>query len=187
MVKTIEIEKIKFKELAAAIKVLNDSGKMDPKIPTVAKSKDELVQLFVDGVQAIPDDANGDWTGPAPAAVYYQKITIAEEVSVPPKAEKAIKEPKALKEKKEKVVKEPKEKVPGKKSRLEVTGESLKGQLEDDDSIPVSDAVAAADKAYALETGKANEKEAKWAMNVTLSVLKGFGTITVADGIILKA
>lgn len=96
-VKTIELAKINFKELAAAIKVLNDSGELKEKINTVGTAKDKLVAAFIDGVQSIPDDKNGDWTGPEAAAVYYQKIVIPEEeAEVPPKAkaEKA-KDPKA--------------------------------------------------------------------------------------------
>jgi len=97
-VKTIELARINFKELAAAIKVLNDSGELKEKINTVGTAKDKLVAAFIDGVQSIPDDKNGDWTGPEAAAAYYQKIVVPEEeAEVPPKEAKAGKAPKAPK------------------------------------------------------------------------------------------
>lgn len=71
----IPIDQIKFKELAAAIKVLNESGLVEKKIPTVGVSRDELVKQFVNAVQAIPDDPDtGDWTGPAEVGNYYMSL-----------------------------------------------------------------------------------------------------------------
>lgn len=110
-VKTIELAKINFKELAAAIKELNDSGKLKERINTVGTSKDKLVKAFIDGVQSIPDDKEGDWMGPEPVAAYYQKITLAEEEALPdPKKEKAVKADEAPK--KDKPTKERSAKAP---------------------------------------------------------------------------
>ncbi|MBU0778311.1 hypothetical protein KKH23_10090 [Patescibacteria group bacterium] len=107
----IEIKQIKFKELAAAVKVLNDSGFLKEAIPTVGQSKEAIVRAFVRSVQAIPDDADGNWTGPAEVADYYEKIVILPPPAVvaeekKEKNEKAKKEPKEKKELKEKIPKE---------------------------------------------------------------------------------
>jgi hypothetical protein len=72
--KLIEMGEIKFKELAANIKVLNDSGMISEKINAIGKTKGELVDLFVDRVQGIPDDENGNWTGPEEVAAYYMTL-----------------------------------------------------------------------------------------------------------------
>jgi hypothetical protein len=111
MVKTIEQEKIKFKELAKAIKALNDSDLLETKIATVGKAKEELVKLFIAGVQAVPDDADGNWTGPDEVAAYYMEITVAEEVAEQPVDVKTKKAPKAEKEKAPKAAKEKAPKV----------------------------------------------------------------------------
>ena len=179
MVKTIEMEKIKFKELALAVKQLNECDLLKSKINTVGKSKEEIVNLFIDGVQSIPDDAEGNWNGPEAAALYYQSIVVPEEVADNPKKEKG--EPKAAKKKSG----APKAEKAAKKNRIEATGECLFACL-GSGSANVDDVATAANAFYAKEGGKANEKEAKWALNVALSVLKGFGAISVADGVITK-
>jgi hypothetical protein len=69
-----DLGEIKFKELAVEMKRLNDSGLIAEKINAVGKTKEELVDLFVKAVQAIPDDENGNWTGPAETAEYYMSI-----------------------------------------------------------------------------------------------------------------
>jgi hypothetical protein len=74
MAKTIELEKIKFKELAAAIKAINDSGVIENKIMTIGKTKEDLVKTFIDTIQSIPDGEDGSWTGPEAAGEYYNKI-----------------------------------------------------------------------------------------------------------------
>ena len=176
MVKTIEIGKIQFKELAAAVKDLNACELLTPKIVTVGKSKQEIVDDFIKGVLSIPDDDQGNWKGPESVAVYYQKITVAEVVEKTPEKSKATKEPKAPKP-----AKEPKAPKPAKKNRLEVTGETILSSL-NTSGVEVAAIVKAADEAYAKEGGKSNEKESKWATNVALSVLKGFGAIRLDDG-----
>jgi len=185
MVKTIEIGKIQFKELAAAVKDLNACELLTPKIVTVGKSKQEIVDDFIKGVLSIPDDDQGNWKGPESVAVYYQKITVAEVVEKTPEKSKATKEPKAPKPAKEpkapKPAKEPKAPKPAKKNRLEVTGETILSSL-NTSGVEVAAIVKAADEAYAKEGGKSNEKESKWATNVALSVLKGFGAIRLDDG-----
>lgn len=72
--KLIEMGDIKFKELASEIKRLNDSGLVEQKINAVGKTKEELVDLFVKAVQAIPDDADGNWAGPEETAKYYMTL-----------------------------------------------------------------------------------------------------------------
>lgn len=178
MVKTIEQEKIKFKELALAVKFLNTCDLLKNKINTVGKSKEEIVALFIDGVQSIPDDAEGNWNGPEEAALYYQSIVVPDEVPV--KEEKKTAAPKAEKKKAA-----PKAEKGAKKNRIEATGECLFACL-GSGSVSVDDAVVAANTFYSKEGGKGNEKEAKWALNVALSALKGFGVISVADGMITK-
>jgi len=73
-VRLIEMKKIKFKELAEEIKRLNDSGLLKKEIKTVGKTKEVLVDLFVEAVQSIPDDVDGDWTGPEETAEYYMSL-----------------------------------------------------------------------------------------------------------------
>lgn len=107
----VSMELIKFKELAAAVKTLNDSGLVEKQIMTVGQTKESIVKSFVSAVQAIPDDAEGNWTGPVEVAEYYEKIVVKEPQSTD-KKDKTTKEKKEkpTKEKKEKVVKEKKEK-----------------------------------------------------------------------------
>ena len=109
----VVMESIKFKELAAAVKLLNDSGLVEKPILTIGQTKEMIVKTFVAAVQAIPDDENGDWTGPAEVAEYYEKIVAKEPDPKKKGGDKMTKE-KAPKEKKEKVKKE---KVEGQESR----------------------------------------------------------------------
>jgi hypothetical protein len=110
--KLIEMGEIKFKELSANIKILNDSGFIDDKkINAVGKTKEELVDLFVKAVQGIPDDKNGDWPGPEAVALYYMSLLAPDDKKE--KGEKANKKKKAVetdKKEKEKVVQVPKAK-----------------------------------------------------------------------------
>jgi hypothetical protein len=105
----ISMEMIKFKQLSAAVKILNDSKLLPKPIMTVGQTKELIVKAFVDAVQSIPDDKDGNWTGPVEVATYYSEIVVPEPVAD---------EPKAKKEKGEKKAKAPKEpKVPGAESR----------------------------------------------------------------------
>ena len=179
-VKTIEVEKIKFKELAKAIKELNDSGKLENKIITVGKSKDDLIKSFLENVQAIPDDDEGNWTGPEAAAVYYQAITIAEEVAEkPPKAEKAKKEPKAPKEPKVK-----KEKPLRGKTRVESFCDSI-NQLKG--ACTIDELVIATNNDYMASGGKDNAKQTKHLISVMMPVAIRFGKVRVDGNNILPA
>lgn len=110
--KLVSMDQIKFKELATAIKALNTSAPVEngiiQKIATVGKSKEELVRMFLDAVQTIPDDPEtGEWAGPDAAGDYYNKIMVEQPDEPAPTtgAEKPVKE------KKEKEPKEKKEKV----------------------------------------------------------------------------
>jgi hypothetical protein len=101
----VDIKEIKFKELAAAVAVLNESGLLKELIKTVGVTKEAIVKSFVAGVQSISDDKDGNWTGPQEAADYYGKIVIPDKTKEEEKSSKK-KGSKAPKEKKEKVVKE---------------------------------------------------------------------------------
>jgi len=122
----VDVKEIKFKELAAAVKVLNDSGLLIKTIATVGVTKEVIVKAFVEGVQSIPDDQDGNWTGPEDVADYYSKIVLPDPETEPGK--KKEKEPKAQKEKKEKV---PKEKGEKSKSSLEVMKELIANKASD--------------------------------------------------------
>lgn len=179
-VKAIAMENIKFKELAAQIKVLNDSKLLEKPIATVGASKEILVAAFMAAVLAIPDDAKGDWTGPNSVAEYYQKITIADVPATATKPGKPAKAPKA-----EKAPKEPKEPKPAKerkKGRLFISAAVLanaSGQT-------VKELTDLADAEYVKEGGKANDKEASWAMKTVLASVEAFDILTVVDGTVTR-
>jgi hypothetical protein len=118
----VDVKEIKFKELAAAVKVLNDSGLLVKTIATVGVTKEAIVKAFVEGVQSVPDDQDGNWTGPEEVADYYSKIVIPD-----PGIETGKKE-KVPKEKKEKV---PKQKGEKSKSSLEVMKELIANKASD--------------------------------------------------------
>ena len=165
MVKTIEIEKIKFKELATAIKVLNESGLLEEKIATVGKSKDELVKLFIGAVQAVPDDAEGNWTGPAAVAEYYQSIVVTDAVEAP---EEKQKKEKAPKEKKEKAPKE-------EKGRLDMTLQAIKDK--GNEPFKREDIANIASAAYEALGGRNNPTEANWKVTVVTKILLYFDVL----------
>jgi len=125
---------VKFKELAAAVKLLNDSGLLEKPILTVGVSKEVIINEFLKGVLAVPDDKEGNWTGPKEVAEYYEKIVlpdpkvVEEEKKMADKKEKKEKAPKVPKEKKEKKEKAPKEKV---KSSVEVMKDLLNEKATD--------------------------------------------------------
>jgi hypothetical protein len=56
MLKTGEI---KLKQLAAAVKILNDSGLTKEKIKIIGQEKETIVKAFVEAVKAIPGGADG--------------------------------------------------------------------------------------------------------------------------------
>lgn len=119
----VKMEEIKFKELAAAVKLLNDSGclKDDGKVVTVGQTKDKIVADFVKAVQSVSDDAEGNWKGPEAVADYYNKIVQPEPEPEPKakakaaeKAKTSAKEPDkkpAAKESDKKATKEPDKKA----------------------------------------------------------------------------
>lgn len=76
---TIDLKEIKFKELSAAVKALNESGCLEEKILTAGVSKEALVEKFLAAVEGIPDNDKGEWTGPEAAGDYYNRIVITEE------------------------------------------------------------------------------------------------------------
>lgn len=122
----IEMSKIKFKELSEHVKLLNETGLLEKQVPLVGKTKEDIVKLFVAAVQSVPDDDDGNWTGPVKVADYYSKIVVpkasptaeeAEEEAEPESEEEPEEtEAKPKKEKKEKPVKKEKkekeEKIP---------------------------------------------------------------------------
>lgn len=79
---TIDLKEIKFKELSAAVKALNESGCLEEKILTVGVSKEALVEKFLAAVEGIPDNNKDEWTGPKEAGEYYNKIVVIEEGAV---------------------------------------------------------------------------------------------------------
>lgn len=107
---TIDLKEIKFKELSAAVKALNESGCLEEKILTVGVSKEALVEKFLAAIEGIPDNDKGEWTGPEVAGNYYNKIVIAENDIVDAINEKSIEEePEVIEEtieKKEKIIEE---------------------------------------------------------------------------------
>ena len=165
-VQIAKMEEIKFKELAGVIKILNDSGKLDNKIPTVSKTKEDLVASFVAAVQAIPDDAEGNWTGPDAAALYYQKITIPEAV-----AEKAKKDKPAPKAK---AGKEPK--APVEKKDVYTRIASIVDTIKANGNKVTENLAKEADALYVEKSGKnTNEKESKWAQGMVVKSLEAWG------------
>ncbi|MDD5053497.1 MAG: hypothetical protein PHO27_12250 [Sulfuricurvum sp.] len=100
--KLVDMKEIRFKDLAVEVKRLNDSGILADKIPgLVGKSKEEVVDLFVKAVQSIPDDENGNWTGPKETGTYYMSLLVAEEKKdVPVSKESTSKKPHAKEKKK---------------------------------------------------------------------------------------
>ena len=174
----VSMEQIKFKELSAAVKVLNESGCLKTAILTVGKTKEDIVNAFVKGVQETPDDENGNWTGPEATAAYYNTIMLPDEPEKKPEAKE--------KKKKGEEPEKKKSEAPAKKNRLVVTGEVLTSLLE---KGPIKQAVfiETANQAYAKESGSVNEKEATWAAKVAISVLSGFGAIKVSEDEISKA
>uniref|UniRef100_A0A6M3LV04 Uncharacterized protein n=1 Tax=viral metagenome TaxID=1070528 RepID=A0A6M3LV04_9ZZZZ len=100
----VKMEEIKFKELAAAVKILNDSKLLEKPIATVGTTKEAIVNDFIKAVQLIPDDEDGNWTGPVEVANYYTSILVVpppEETKGKTKEEKAPKVPKVPGEKTE--------------------------------------------------------------------------------------
>ena len=128
----VDVKTIKFKELSAAVKMLNDSGLLKDPIKTVGVTKETIIKEFVAGVQSVPDDKEGNWTGPVEVANYYGSIVVPD-----PKVVEAEKKEKAPKEKKEKVAKE--KKAPGEKSKssLEIMKELLAKKASEDEITKV--------------------------------------------------
>lgn len=50
----MKTEEIKLKELAAAVKILNDSGLIKEKVKIIGQAKEIVVKAFVEAVKAIP-------------------------------------------------------------------------------------------------------------------------------------
>jgi hypothetical protein len=174
--KTVDMGQIKFKELAVAIKVLNDSGLLAEKIPTVGKSKDKLVDAFILGVQGIPDDPKtGDWTGPVDAAKYYQEIVITDSPATDSSAPVTTKHHDKQKS------------APGvtkeKKSRIDVATEVIAAIK---DSVLVSDLVDKVGKGYLSSGGKDNPNDTKAYLKMALTVAEKLGYIQVVEGLVTK-
>lgn len=55
----LELAKIDLHDLKEAIKALNDSGLLDPKIKTIGVKKEELVKLFTVAVEKLDEDGKG--------------------------------------------------------------------------------------------------------------------------------
>ena len=175
-VRLIEMKKIKFKELAEEIKRLNDSGFLKKEIKTVGKTKEVLVDLFVEAVQSIPDDVDGNWTGPEETAEYYMSLleTDAEKIenewSI---KEENIEEKESIKEEKPQYKEKRK-----RKGRWELTGFVIKNERE----ISFEDLVEKVDSLY---DGRSNKSSTISAVSTAISVLVGFGVV-VYEGKIVK-
>ena len=86
----ISMVEIKFKELAAAVKLVNDSGLLEKKIATVSSNKEKIVDDFVAAVISIHDDPEtGEWKGPVEVAEYYNKIVMPDSDVAEPVVEKS--------------------------------------------------------------------------------------------------
>jgi len=174
--KLIEMGDIKFKELASEIKRLNDSGLVEQKINAVGKTKEELVDLFVKGVQAIPDDSEGNWTGPDEIAKYYMTLLapVAEvkkkAVAVDKQSKKKTTEPKKKDEKDKK------------KGRLELAAETIYNA----NNVSVEELINMANDQYVANGGSDNVKESGWAIKMAIRVLTSYQILTITDGLIVK-
>ena len=174
-VRLIEMKKIKFKELAEEIKRLNDSGLLKKEIKTVGKTKEVLVDLFVEAVQSIPDDVDGDWTGPEETAEYYMSLleTDAEKIenewSI---KEENIEEKESIKEEKPQYKEKRK-----RKGRWELTGFVIKNERE----ISFEDLVEKVDFLY---DGRSNKSSTISAVSTAISALVGFGVVVYEEKIV---
>lgn len=164
----IKLEEIKYKEISAHCRALNESGLLETPILLVGRTKDQIAEDFVAAVQAVPDDAEtGMWKGPDEVADYYNRIT---EDEAPEKAEKKKKEPK------EKAPAQPK-----KHGRVEVTTEIIAGL---EGPIAYQDLVKKAGDAYDGTGGKHNDAEALWATKVVLKVMIALGLVKVEGDVV---
>ena len=179
-----KLENIKFKELSAAVKILNASDCLEKPIVVVGNNKESIVNEFVNAVQNIPDkEGTDEWSGPDEVAIYYNKIVLddEEEGSNEEEAEGAKNngEPEPEAEPKAGAKAEPKAKKasePKKDSRLTIAGRVIR------DLKKKADIEEIAGIANDLYSGTDNEKEAKWACKVAISVLEAYGAIVVKDG-----
>jgi len=196
-VRLIEMKKIKFKELAEEIKRLNDSGLLKKEIKTVGKTKEVLVDLFVEAVQSIPDDVDGDWTGPEETAEYYMSLleTDAEKIenewsikeeNIEEKEsikEENIEEKESIKEENTEEKESIKEEKPQykekrkRKGRWELTGFVIKNERE----ISFEDLVEKVDSLY---DGRSNKSSTISAVSTAISVLVGFGVVVYEEKIV---
>jgi len=94
--------------LKDAVKALNDSGIIDPKINVVGKSKEKLIEEFRSFINAFPEDRDEEI--PQIVADFYNEYIAEEPV---PEEEKTTmkKEKESKKKKKEEKVPKPKERV----------------------------------------------------------------------------
>jgi translation initiation factor 1 (eIF-1/SUI1) len=69
----LKMEEIKMKELAAALKILNDSGLIEKPLKMIGQSKIKLVSAFVAAVKAIPGGGSGK-NCPEKVSDYYNLI-----------------------------------------------------------------------------------------------------------------
>ena len=185
-VRLIEMKKIKFKELAEEIKRLNDSGLLKKEIKTVGKTKEVLVDLFVEAVQSIPDDADDNWTGPEETAEYYMSLleTDAEKIenewSI---KEENIEEKESIKEEnieEKESIKEEKPQYKEKrkrKGRWELIGFVIRNERE----ISFEDLVEKVDFLY---DGRSNKSSTISAVSTAISVLVGFGVVVYEEKIV---
>ena len=84
----IDKSKIKFKELSEHVELLNETGLLEKPVPLVGVTKDAIVKLFIAAVQSVPDDKEGNWTGPVKVANYYTKIIVIPDSAKKPDEEK---------------------------------------------------------------------------------------------------
>jgi len=159
------------------VKVLNDSKLLTKQIATVGQTKDAIVNAFVAGVQSIPDDQDGNWTGPAEVADYYGRIVVPDPpASAPPAAKaKATKPASAKPAPAPKPAKAPAEK---KKGRIDVAADVL-ADLQGKKSIP--DLVKAVGEGYVAAGGNDNPIDTRTYLKMALTVAERLGVITI-DG-----
>ena len=107
------VKAIDMKELKEAIKALNETGEVDPKIKIVGTKKETLIDLFIEGVETLSDDGIDM---PAVVIEFYNSLPEDEEGTVEePDETKPETEPE--KKEKPKAKKKAAKKTPAKKEK----------------------------------------------------------------------
>jgi hypothetical protein len=179
----IDMTKVKFKELSAAVKLLNDSNLLAAKIPTVGATKEATVKAFTEAVQNIQDDDDGNWLGPVEVANYYNSIVTP--VTEPEKTEekpstKATEKAPA----KEKTKPDAKKETEKKKENFTRVDSIYQVIAKSKGNINIKTIGAEANKIYAATGKKDNEVESKFVTGYVLNTIVAFGIGEIKDGML---